>query len=236
MQKTLLVDVWSDVACPWCYVGKRRLEAALAKFPHRDHVKVTWHAFELDADAPRVRPPGVSHVERIAKKYGIPVEKAEAASENLVAVAAADGITMRFDRIKSGNTFDAHRVIHLAGEHGLQDAMKERLLLGYFTEGESIGEPDVLVRLAAEAGLDAEEVRTMLRGDRFTDAVRDDERQATELGIRGVPFFVVAGRFGLSGAQPVDVLLAALTKGWDATKPSVTAADEGATCGPDGCA
>jgi predicted DsbA family dithiol-disulfide isomerase len=235
MKKTLLVDVWSDVACPWCYVGKRRLEGALAKFPHRDHVKVTWHAFELDPDAPRVLPSGVSHAARIAKKYGIPVEKAEAASQNLVTVAAADGITMRFDRIQSGNTFDAHRVIHLGAEHGIQDAVKERLLLGYFTEGESMGEPEVLVRLASEAGLDAEEVRTMLRGDRLTDAVRDDERQATELGIRGVPFFVVAGRFGLSGAQPVDVLLAALTKGWDATNIASTATDEGAACGPDGC-
>jgi predicted DsbA family dithiol-disulfide isomerase len=235
MKKELLVDVWSDVACPWCYVGKRRLEGALARFVHREDVKVTWHAFELDPDAPRARPPGVSHVERIAKKYGMPIAKAEAATKNLVEVAAADGITMRFDRIKSGNTFDAHRVIHLAGEHGLQDAVKERLLLGYFTEGESMGEPEVLVRLASEAGLDAAEVRAMLAGDALADAVRDDERQAAELGIRGVPFFVIAGRFGLSGAQPVDVLLAALEKGWEATSAGRVDA-EGAACGPGGCA
>ena len=126
MKKTLSVDVWSDVACPWCYVGKRRLEGALARFPHRSDVRVTWHAFELDPGAPRVRPPGISHVERIAKKYGMPIAKAEAATQNLVEVAAAEGITMRFDRIQGGNTFDAHRVIHLAGERGVQDAVKER--------------------------------------------------------------------------------------------------------------
>jgi predicted DsbA family dithiol-disulfide isomerase len=235
MTTPLLIDVWSDVACPWCYVGKRRLEGALARFPHRDDVRVTWHAFELDPGAPRVRPAGVSHVERIAKKYGMPIEKAEAATKNLVEVAAADGITMRFDRIHGGNTFDAHRVIHLAGERGLQDAVKERLLLGYFTEGESIGEPEVLVRLASEAGLDAEEVRAMLASDAHTSAVRSDEEQASELGIRGVPFFVIAGRFGVSGAQPVDVLLSALSKGWDATHDA-KAPVEGAVCGPDGCA
>jgi predicted DsbA family dithiol-disulfide isomerase len=219
--KKLLVDIWSDIACPWCYVGKRRLEAALARFPHRDDVTVTWHAFELDPGAPPVRPPGVSHVERIAKKYGMPLAKAEAATKHLVEVAATDGIEMRFDRLQGGNTFDAHRVIHLAGERGVQDAVKERLLLAYFTQGEAIGEPEVLVRLASEAGLDADEVRA-------------DERGAKELGIHGVPFFVIAGRLGISGAQPADVLLSALRKGWDATN-EVSASDEGAVCGPEGC-
>jgi predicted DsbA family dithiol-disulfide isomerase len=239
MKKTLLVDVWSDVACPWCYVGKRRLEGALARFAHKDDVRVTWHAFELDPSAPRKRPPGMSHAERIAKKYGMPLAKAEAASQHLVEVAAADGIEMRFDRIQSGNTFDAHRLIHLAGERGVQDAVKERLLLGYFTEGESMGDPEVLVRLASEGGLDAREARALLASDRLTDEVREDERQAAELGIHGVPFFVIAGRFGLSGAQPVEVLLDALNQGWDATKPPVSneaVTNEGAVCGPDGCA
>jgi predicted DsbA family dithiol-disulfide isomerase len=235
MKKELLVDVWSDVACPWCYVGKRRLEGALEKFAHKGDVKVTWHAFELDPGAPPVRPTDVSHVERIAKKYGMSVGQAEAATKNLVETAAKDGITMRFDRIHGGNTFDAHRVIHLAGEHGLQDAVKERLLLAYFTEGASVGEPEVLVRLASEAGLDAEEVRAMLASDALTDAVRDDEKQAMELGIRGVPFFVIAGRYGVSGAQPVEVLLSALEKGWGATNEAASN-EEGAVCGPEGCA
>jgi predicted DsbA family dithiol-disulfide isomerase len=220
MKKTRPVDVWSDVACPWCYVGKRRLEGALARFPQRSDVRVTWHAFELDPGAPRVRPPGVSHVERIAKKYGMPIAKAEAATQHLVEVAVAEGITMRFDRIQGGNTFDAHRVVHLAGQRGVQDAVKERLLLGYFTEGEAIGEPEVLVRLAGEAGLDAEEVRAMLGGDALASAVREDERQASELGIRGVPFFVIAGRHGVSGAQPVDALLSALEKAWGGLNPA----------------
>jgi predicted DsbA family dithiol-disulfide isomerase len=235
MKNPLLVDVWSDVACPWCYVGKRRLESALARFPHKEDVKVTWHAFELDPSAPRVRPPGVSHVERLAKKYGMSVADAEARTKQLVDAAAKDGITMRFDRIQGGNTFDAHRIIHFASEHGLQDAAKERLLLGYFTEGEAIGEPEVLVRLAGEAGLDKDEVRALLASDRLTEEVREDERAAAELDIRGVPFFVIAGRLGVSGAQPADVLLSALNKGWEATHAG-TRTEEGAVSGPDGCA
>ena len=195
MKKELLVDVWSDVACPWCFVGKRRLEGALDKFAHKADVKVTWHAFELDPGAPPVRPNDVSHTERLAKKYGMSVAQAEAATKNLVDTASKDGITMRFDRIRGGNTFDAHRVIHLAGERGLQDAVKERLLVAYFTEGASVGEPEVLVRLASEAGLDADEVRAMLASDALTDA------------------------------QPVDVLLQALTKGWDAATEKAASAE-----------
>jgi predicted DsbA family dithiol-disulfide isomerase len=235
MKNPLLVDVWSDVACPWCYVGKRRLESALARFPHKDDVKVTWHAFELDPGAPRVRPSGVSHAERIAKKYGMSVADAEMRSKQLAEAAAKDGITMRFDRIQGGNTFDAHRIIHLAGKHGLQDQVKERLLLGYFTEGEAIGEQEVLIRLAGEAGLDKDEVRTMLASEELTEEVREDERAAAELDIRGVPFFVIGGRLGVSGAQPADVLLSALNKGWEATHANVRS-EEGAVCGPDGCA
>jgi predicted DsbA family dithiol-disulfide isomerase len=244
MQKQLSVDVWSDVACPWCYVGKRHLEGALARFAHRDAVRVVWRAFELDPGAPRVRQPrslgghpqspGVSHVERIAKKYGMSVAQAEAATKRLVDAAAEDGITMRFDRIAGGNTFDAHRVIALAGERGMQDAVKERLLLGYFTQGEAIGEPQVLVRLAGEAGLPEDEVRAMLAGTSLTDEVRADEAKAAELGIHGVPFFVIAGRYGISGAQPADVLLAALEKGWSGAGEVTTG--DGAACSVEGCA
>jgi predicted DsbA family dithiol-disulfide isomerase len=237
MKKSLSVDIWSDIACPWCYVGKHRLDAALEQFAHASEVEVTWHAFELDPSAPKVRPPGVRHVERIAKKYGMSLREAEARTQQLVDVARADGITMRFDRIQAGNTFDAHRVLHLAGLRGVQHAVKERLLLGTFTEGEAIGESAVLVRLASEAGLDADEVRAVLATDEYGDAVRKDEREASELGIHGVPFFVIAGRLGVSGAQPVSVLLSALQKGWEATatKGSEKEAQEGAACSPEGC-
>ncbi len=232
--KTLSVDVWSDIACPWCYVGKRRLEAALARFPHRDAVKVVWRAFELDPTAPRVRDKNVSYIERLAKKYGSSVAEAEGMIRRMTDVAAADGLTFHFERVQSGNTFDAHRVLHLAADRGVQDAVKERFLRAYMTEGEPIGEPDALVRLASEAGLDRDEVRRVLEGDRYAREVRDDEEEARQNGIRGVPFFVIGGRYAVSGAQTADVLLDALTRGWDREAESRLA--EGAVCGPDGCA
>ncbi len=232
--KKLPVEVWSDIACPWCYVGKRRLEAALARFPHQDAVEVTWRAFELDPSAPKVREPR-PYAERLAAKYGTPVARAETMIRQMTATAAADGLDFRFDRIRPGNTFDAHRVLHLAGERGKLDAVKERLLRAYLGEGEAIGEHDTLVRLAAEAGLDPDEVRAVLTGDAFTDEVRAEEAEAVDLGITGVPFFVIARRYGISGAQPAEVLLGALTEAWNELPESDEIAD-GMVCGPDGCA
>ena len=233
--KKLAIDVWSDIACPWCYVGKRRLEAALARFPHRDAVDVTWRAFELDPSAPRERDPGVTYAERLAKKYGSSVTEAEARLRSMTDVAKADGLTFRFDRVRSGNTFDAHRVLHLAAERGVQDAVKERFLLAYMTEGEPIGDPGTLVRLAAEAGLDAADVRATLASDAHAAAVRADEDEARRLGITGVPFFVLGGRYAVSGAQPADLLLEALTQAWAELVARPVAFAEGAACGPDGC-
>ena len=234
--KKLRIDVWSDIACPWCYVGKRRLEAALAKFPHREEVDVVWRAFELDPSAPPERPSDVSYAARLAKKYGSSVKEADGMIARMTDVAADDGLDFHFDKIRSGNTFDAHRVLHLAAERGKQDAVKERYLLAYMTEGEPIGDPETLVRLAAEVGLDAEEVRAMLASDMYAREVRDDEDEARQLGFSGVPFFVLGGKLAVSGAQPAELLLRALTQAWkDAeTRPAVFA--EGAVCGPDGCA
>jgi predicted DsbA family dithiol-disulfide isomerase len=234
--KKLLIDIWSDIACPWCYVGKRRLEAALALFPHRADVEVTWRAFELDPAAPPVRDAHVSHAERIAKKYGMSVAKAEAAMKNLTEVAAADGLEFHFEKTQSGNTFDAHRVLHLALERGVQDAVKERLLRGYMTEGVAIGVRDELVTLASEAGLDLDEVRAMLDSSRYSAEVRADEEQAAALGISGVPFFVIGGRYAVSGAQPTSALLEALERAWGDVNPDRLGEVEGAACGPDGCA
>ncbi|WP_437976999.1 DsbA family oxidoreductase [Sorangium sp. So ce295] len=235
--KKLRVDVWSDIACPWCYVGKRRLEAALARFPHRDAVEVVWRAFELDPSAKRVLGTEVSYAGRLAKKYGVPVAKAEAMIRQMTEVGAADGLDLRFDKVRAGNTFDAHRVLHLAAERGVQDAVKERLLRGYMTEGEAIGEPEVLARLAGEAGLDPEEVRAALASDAHASEVRADEAEARAIGVTGVPFFAFGGRYGVSGAQPAEALLGVLQKTWDeAAGAPEQALPEGAACGPDGCA
>jgi predicted DsbA family dithiol-disulfide isomerase len=238
MKKKLRIDVFSDIACPWCYVGKRRLEAALAKFPHKDEVEVVWRAFELDPSAPRERDRDGTYAARLAKKYGTSEARAEGMIANMASVAKDDGLDFRFDHIRPGNTFDAHRVLHLAHERGVQDAVKERLLRAYMTDGEPIGDPETLVRLAAEAGLDAEEVRGMLATDRFTEEVRSEEDEARSLGIHGVPFFVLGGKYAVEGAQPAELLLRALNKAWeDVAEKRVDEEPfaEGAVCGPDGC-
>lgn len=232
----LRIDIWSDIACPWCYIGKRRLEQALARFPHRDEVEIAWRAFELDPSAPRVRDHAQSYAERLARKYGTDRAQAQAMIDRMVDTAAGDGIAMRFDHIRPGNTFDAHRLLHLAHDRGVQDALKERLLRAYLTEGQAIGEPEVLRPLACEVGLDDREVRDVLGGDRYASEVRQDEALARELGITGVPFFVLAGRLGVSGAQPADVLLGALGRAWSELHATeIEPIVDGAACGPDGC-
>jgi predicted DsbA family dithiol-disulfide isomerase len=229
---TVEVEIWSDIVCPWCYVGKRRFEAALAAFEHRDDVRVTWRSFELDPSAPRERESdGASH---IAQKYGIPREQAVEMQQNLAAVAAGDGLELDFAHTRSGNTFDAHRLVHLAAEHGLQDAAKERLMRAYFSEGEPIGDVDVLARLAVEVGLAPEEVRDVLDSDRYAEQVRDDEQTASSLGISAVPFFVVDRALGASGAQPSDVLTDFLQHGWEAGA-SLPVVAQGDSCGVDSC-
>jgi predicted DsbA family dithiol-disulfide isomerase len=208
----LRVDIWADVSCPWCYVGERNLEQALARFAHRDGVEVVWRSFEQEPLAPRVS--SESYVEQLARSCRTQLPQAHAMVERMVDIAAEVGVELRFDRVRGGNTFDAHRLLHLARERGKQHAVADRLHRAYHTEGHAIGEPDVLAALAREAGLDGGEVREVLDGDRYTDDVRRDESLARELGITGVPYFVIAGRIGVSGAQPADMLLDALEWGW----------------------
>jgi predicted DsbA family dithiol-disulfide isomerase len=227
------IDIWSDVVCPWCWIGKRRLEAALADFPHE--VDVHWHAFELDPSAPASR--DGSYEERLASKYGCSVEEAAGMTGRMTAVGAQDGIDFRFDRSRPGNTLAAHQLLHLAGERGVQDAVKERLFLATFTEGEPISDSETLVRLVSEVGLDADEARAVLAEDRYAAEVRHDEEQAQRLGITGVPFFVIEGKYGVSGAQPAEVLLQVLERAWAESAPlqmvSTPAADG---CEGDACA
>ena len=207
------VEVWSDVVCPWCYIGKRRFEQALARFAHRDRVDVVWKAFELDPSR-HSSDTGGGHAERLAVKYGRTVPQAQEMLDSMTAAGAAEGLAFCFDLAHASNTFDAHRVLHLAGEHGVQDAVKERLLQAHFSEGEPVGDHEVLVRLGAEAGLNAAEVRAVLADGRYADDVRAEQSEATALGINGVPFFVIDRRYGISGAQSPDVLLQAMEQAW----------------------
>jgi predicted DsbA family dithiol-disulfide isomerase len=229
------VEIWSDVVCPWCAIGKRRFEAALARFPHRDEVTVRWRSFELDPTAPPER--AGTLVEHLAEKYGTAPEQALGMIGQMSDTAAAEGWEFDLEHARGGNTVDAHRLVHLGAEHGVQDAVKERLLRAYVSERERIGDPGTLARLAVDAGLDEAEVREVLDGDRYLDAVRADERQARAYGITGVPFFVVDAKYGVSGAQPADALLQVLETAWADAHPLQTlvpAADAGGEACADG--
>jgi predicted DsbA family dithiol-disulfide isomerase len=228
----MLVEIWSDIACPWCYVGKRRFEAALADFEHREDVHVVWRSFELDPAAPRER--AVDGATHLAGKYGTTRERALEMHRHMTEVAAGEGLDFHFDIARGGNTFDAHRLLHLAAEHGLQDAMKERLMRAYLSEGQPIGDPAALERLAVAAGLPAEAVAEVLAADRVAAEVRADERTAAELGIHAVPFFVVDRALGASGAHPPELLGEMLRQGW-AARPRMAAVVDGETCGVEGC-
>jgi predicted DsbA family dithiol-disulfide isomerase len=209
----LTVEIWSDIVCPWCYIGKRRFESALASFAHQDEVEVTFRTFELDPSAPAAWEG--TGPERLAEKYGVTVDEAKAMNARVTGIAAEEGLEYHLDVTRGGNTFDAHRLLHLAHAHGVQAEAKERLMKAYFSEGEPISDPETLVRLVAAVGVPEEEAREVLAGDRFTAEVRDDEQLGAQLGIRGVPFFVLGRRYGVSGAQPAEALLAALEKAWE---------------------
>jgi predicted DsbA family dithiol-disulfide isomerase len=211
------VEIWSDVACPWCYIGKHRFEIALAAFEHRSEVEVRWRSFELDPGAPAEREG--DRVERLARKYGTSRAQAEAMQEHITRAAAEDGVELRFDLVRDGNTFDAHRIAQLAAAHELADAMNERLFRARFGEGELISDPEVLERLALEIGLPAGEVRELLAGDGYAAEVRSDESIAASLGISAVPFYVVDRSMGASGAQPPEVFAQLLERGWAARSP-----------------
>ena len=229
------VEIWSDVVCPWCYIGKRRFESALARFKHRDQVEVIWRSFELDPTSPRQVEGTLDNM--LAKKLGVSAAQAAAMNAQVTDLAAQEGLEYRLDQAKPGNTFDAHRLIHLAAAHNLQGAAKEHLLHAYFSGGLAIGDPETLVKLGTEIGLDAEAVRAMLVSDAYAEEVRADIERARSFGIRGVPFVAIDETYGVSGAQPADTFLAALEQAWAASHPLVTLgqAEGVGVCEGDNC-
>jgi predicted DsbA family dithiol-disulfide isomerase len=206
------VEIWSDPVCPWCYLGKRRFEQALESFGHRDEVTVVYRSFELDPSAP----PGVTTptVEQLAGKYGMTAGQAGEAQRQMEQRAARDGLEFRLEGLRSGNTRDAHRLLHLAKEHGVQAELAERLHRAYFTEQASIFDHSSLTELAVEAGLDRDDVIRVLASQEYGDAVDTDEAMAQALGVNGVPLFVIDRRYGISGAQPPEVIAQVLDQAW----------------------
>lgn len=208
----MYIDVWSDVVCPWCYIGKRRLETALGKFEHAADVELRWHSFQLDASHPQGHRAPVQ--EMLAKKIGAPPEQVRAMTRQVSELAAEEGLTYDLDNAVSVNTLDAHRLNHLAARHGLGDAMHERLLKAHLSDGELVDDLDTLVRLGVEVGVPEDEAREVLKGTEYAAEVDADFAEARRIGVNGVPFFVLNGKFGVSGAQSAVTFLSALEKAY----------------------
>ncbi|MDQ4489972.1 DsbA family oxidoreductase [Sinomonas sp. ASV486] len=258
------VDIWSDIACPWCFIGKRRFEKALSEFPHRDRVSVTWHSYQLDPTLPDHY--DGTELEYLSQRKGMPAERVAQMFDHVTQVAAGEGLAYDFGRVAVANSFSAHELLHLAKAKDAAggtdtsrgtdarggttaDAVKEALLSAHFEHGEDIGARDVLVRIGTEAGLDADEINAALDAGTYRDSVRADIAQAQAIGIQGVPFFVLDNKYGVSGAQPAELFTQALETAWREAHPLVmvgqpaAGADgsvdpdglNGEVCGPEGC-
>ena len=226
------IDVWSDILCPFCHLGRRHLELALEQFEHGDEVGVVWHSFQLDRSAPAVD--DTPAIERVAEKYGVEREQMVAQHERMAADAAAVGLDFQWQRLRGGNSYDAHRLIHLARALGREGEVTARVMHAWYSEGEAIGDPDTLVRLGVEGGLDEAVVRELLAGDEHGIDVRTDLALANQIGITSVPTFVLDQKYGVSGAQPVEVMLNAIRQVWElqGTQPEPAA---GGGCGGGCC-
>ncbi|MDQ2792434.1 MAG: DsbA family oxidoreductase [Bacteroidota bacterium] len=231
------VEIWSDVVCPFCYIGKRKFEKALAGFAHRDEVEVVWHSFQLTPDFQPI--PGERLHESLAKKKGVSPEEGRRMNEYMSGVAKEVGLSYDLENAIPANTFLAHQLIHLGAHYGRQDATKERLMAAYYLEGQNIGDLDTLVKLGTEVGLDATESRAALTAGTYGEAVRLDEYQAQQIGVQGVPFFVFEDKYAVSGAQQPELFAEVLAKVYDEfkpTRPALTMVADGDACGPEGCA
>jgi predicted DsbA family dithiol-disulfide isomerase len=231
------IEIWSDVVCPWCYIGKRRLEKALATFDHADEVEIVWRSFELDPSAPKV--PVETVAEALGRKYGGGPEAGRQMIDRVEAVAAEEGLLFRHHQSLRVSTVDAHRLLHLALETGgpeLQGRLKEALLSAYFIETENVADHDTLLRIATATGLDEVRAKEVLTTDEYADAVEADIREAAALGATGVPFYVVDRKYGVSGAQPADVFGQVLERAWADAHPRLDVVGGADACGPDGCA
>lgn len=237
MNDTMKIQIWSDIMCPFCYIGKRRIEGALANFSHKDKVTIEWKSFQLDPHFKASKEDNV--VDHLAKKYGKDIAWAEEMTANVTQTAKSAGLDFNFDKAIMANSFNAHRLLHLAKKYNLGDALKEQLLKAYFTDGKNVNDLDTLRELGLTAGLPKEEIETVLHSDTFSEAVEKDIAMAQQIGIQGVPFFVFDNKYAISGAQAEETFLQALEKTWqegDFEKELILNTNTNkASCDIDGC-
>ena len=229
------VEIWSDVMCPFCYIGKRKFENALAQFPQKDKINIIWKSFQLDPTT--VTDPSLNTIEHLAHKKGWSKEQAAETTAHVTDIAKKVGLDFHFEKAVVANSFDAHRLSHLAKKHGKQNELEEKLFLAYFTEGKNTADHSTLLQIAKEIGLDEKEATDVLNSTTYSNEVEQDIAEAQQVGVRGVPFFVIDRKYAVSGAQESETFLGALTKAYEESKPILESlnANEDNTCGPDGC-
>jgi protein disulfide-isomerase len=209
----LKIEIWSDVMCPFCYIGKRKIEKALDEFPHKEKIEIEWKSFQLDPTTKSQ--PGKSTYDYLAEKYGRDRQWSIEMHANVTDQAKTEGLEYNFDKAIIANSFDAHRLSHLAKKYGKGNELEELIFKAYFTEGKDVSEIETLVELGKNVGLDETEIRTMLASNLFKDAVQNDIIEAQQIGVRGVPFFVLDRKYAISGAQPKEVFTETLEKAWE---------------------
>nr|WP_067060271.1 DsbA family oxidoreductase [Mucilaginibacter sp. L294] len=230
------IEIWSDVMCPFCYIGKRRFEDALQQFEHKDKVEIEWKSFQLNPDM--VTDPSTNINQYLSDAKGWTLDYAQQMNNHVTEMAAEVGLTYHMDTAVVANSFNAHQFTHLAKKHGVGDAAEEALFKAYFTDGKNVDDTDTLAELGAAIGLDADEIKQTIAANTYADAVKHDIAEAQYLGIQGVPFFVMNGKYGVSGAQAVPVFSQTIEKAFaewngEQAKPKLDVI-EGPTCGPDG--
>ncbi len=229
------IEIWSDFACPFCYIGKTRFEQALAAFKHKNKVDIVYKAYQLNPNAPKVMMGSAD--EAFAKSHNMTKEQAKERFKMFTQNAKTVGLEYRYDLIQMTNTFDAHRLAKWANTLGKEDVITSRLMKAYFTEGQNLADTKALINLAAEVGLDPKEAEKVLKNNEYSDQVTAQQQEARQLGVQGVPFFVINRKYGISGAQQTDYFTRALEQIWQEENPLQTLEnqDKDASCDHDEC-
>lgn len=226
------VEIWSDIVCPFCYIGKRKFENALKDFKAKDNVEIIWKSFQLDPDVVPIT--GQSVDQYLANRKGVSVEKGKEMNDSMSNIASEVGLEYNLNTAVVNNTMNAHRLLHLAKQHGVQNDAKEALFKAYYTDSKNIGDNETLIDIGKIVGLDPTAIRSMLESDLYINEVREDQYEAQQIGVQGVPFFVFNNKYAVSGAQPTDVFTEVLEKVYGEEKPALEIVSAGGICTTDG--